>query len=83
MPSDDSPLIYHIRIAGHLDERWQRWFDGMSITLLPAGETLISGPVVDQSALHGMLSRIRDLGLELISVQQDPSHASNTERNET
>jgi hypothetical protein len=37
MPSDDSPLIYHIRIAGHLAERWQRWFDGMSITLLPAG----------------------------------------------
>jgi hypothetical protein len=83
MPSDDSPLIYHIRIASHLTERWQRWFEGMSITLLPTGETLISGPVVDQSALHGMLSRIRDLGLELISVQQDPSHSSDRERNET
>ncbi|MBL8079924.1 MAG: hypothetical protein JNM55_18290 [Anaerolineales bacterium] len=64
-PSTKS-VIYQIRIEGHLDERW---FEGLDVNPLPEGETLISGEM-DQSALHGILNRIRDLGLELISVQR-------------
>lgn len=67
-PSTKS-IVYQIRIEGHLDERWLRWFEGLNVSPLPEGETLISGEM-DQSALHGVLSRIRDLGLELISVQR-------------
>jgi hypothetical protein len=62
-------FVYQIRIEGHLDERWLRWFEGLDIAPLPEGETVISGEM-DQSALHGVLNRIRDLGLELISVQR-------------
>jgi hypothetical protein len=70
-PSTKS-VIYQIRIEGHLDERWLRWFEGLDLSPLPEGETLISGEM-DQSALHGILNRIRDLGLELISVQRKDS----------
>jgi hypothetical protein len=61
---------YRIRVRSHLDERWFRWFDGLTITLTEEGETLITGAALDQAALHALLSRIRDLGLELITVQQ-------------
>ncbi|MFO7681005.1 MAG: hypothetical protein R6X34_13225 [Chloroflexota bacterium] len=61
---------YQIRVRGHLDERWFRWFDGLTILLTPDGETLITGTALDHAALHALLNRIRDLGLELISVQQ-------------
>jgi hypothetical protein len=61
---------YQIRIKGHLDERWLRWFEGLSVSQKPGGETVISGEKIDQAALHGILNRIRDLGLELISVQR-------------
>lgn len=61
---------YQIRIKGHLDRRRVAWFEGLQVTLLPNGETLLYGPVTDQSALHGVLSRIRDLGLPLLLVQQ-------------
>jgi len=64
--------IYQIRIEEHLDERWLRWFEGLDVSPLPEGETLISGEM-DQSALHGVLNRIRDLGLALISVQRKDS----------
>ena len=64
--------VYDIRIVGHLDARWLRRFGGLSIAALPEGETRISGPM-DQAALHGVLNRIRDLGLELVSVQRQPS----------
>ena len=67
-PSTKS-VIYQIRIEGHLDERW---FEYLDVKPLPEGETLISGEM-DQSALHGILNRIRDLGLELISVQRKDS----------
>lgn len=67
-PSTKS-VIYQIRIEGHLDERWLRWSEGLDVVPLPQGETIISGEM-DQSALHGVLNRIRDLGLELISVQR-------------
>jgi hypothetical protein len=61
---------YQIRVRGHLDERWFRWSDGLTILLTPDGETLITGTALDHAALHALLNRIRDLGLELISVQQ-------------
>ena len=61
---------YQIRVRGHLDERWFRWFEGLSILLTPEGETLITGAALDQAALHALLNRIRDMGLELVAVQQ-------------
>ncbi len=63
------PGLYEIRIKGHLlDDRWSDWFDGLTITLEDNGDTLLTGPVVDQAALHGYLKKVRDLGMPLISV---------------
>lgn len=62
--------VYEIRIEGHLDNRRAAWFAGMTIDRQPDGETLLTGPVADMSALHGLLSRIRDLGVVLISVRR-------------
>ncbi|HEY8720533.1 hypothetical protein [Pengzhenrongella sp.] len=59
---------YEIRLKGRLDSRWTAWFDGLSLTLEHDGTTLLSGPVVDQAALHGLLRKVRDVGLPLISV---------------
>ena len=64
----DESGLYEIRIKGHLDDRWTDWFEGLTITLEEDGETLLTGPVVDQAALHGLLKRIRDLGMPLLSV---------------
>ncbi len=64
------PIIYQIRIQGHLGSEWTDWFGGLSITLSDNGETLLCGPVVDQAALHGLLRKVRDLGLPLISVNR-------------
>ena len=64
---------YHIRVRGHLDATWAAWFDGLTMTNEPGGETLLSGPLVDQAALHGVLLRIRDLGLPLLSVNRVPA----------
>ena len=64
------PTIYQIRIKGHLDERWSDWFDGLTITQETDGNTLLTGPVVDQSALYGLLKKVHDLGLSLISVNK-------------
>ena len=60
--------FYEIRLKGHLDDRWAEWFDGLTITLEENGDTLLTGPVVDQAALHGLLKKVRDLGLSLVSV---------------
>jgi len=61
---------YEIRVEGMLDEHWSAWFDGMQITCERHGETVIAGPVTDQAALHGLLAKVRDLGLPLISVHR-------------
>lgn len=61
-------MRYEIRLKGHLDTRWAAWFDGLSLTRERDGTTLLSGPVVDQAALHGLLQKVRDLGLPLLSV---------------
>ena len=76
------PMIYQIRVTGHLGSEWIDWFDGLSITLQDNGETLLSGPVVDQAALHGLLRKVRDLGLPLLSVirlQSDQADAPDVE----
>jgi hypothetical protein len=59
---------YEIRIEGHLDARWTAWFDGLTLTHETDGTTVLHGPVVDQAALHGLLQKVRDLGLPLVSV---------------
>ncbi len=64
------PGLYEIRIKGHLDDRWADWFEGLTITLEDNGETLLTGLVVDQAALHGWLAKVRDLGMPLLSVSR-------------
>lgn len=64
----DQPGLYEIRLKGHLDNRWADWFGGLTITLEDNGQTLLTGPVADQAALYGLLKRVRDLGLPLVSV---------------
>jgi hypothetical protein len=66
----DKRAIYQIRVQGHLDLKWSDWFDGWTITARGDEETLLSGPVVDQAALHGLIQKIADLGLPLISVKR-------------
>lgn len=76
-PSDarQSP-VYEIRIKGHLDREWTEWFGGLTITLEDNGDTLLTGPVVDQAALHGLLRQVRDLGMPLLSVTRiEPGEA--------
>ncbi len=76
----DTPPIYEIHIQGYLDSRRAEGFEGLALTHLPEGITALTGPVIDQAALHGLLSRIRDLGAELISVQRlEPPDPSNLE----
>jgi hypothetical protein len=62
------PVVYQIRLKGHLGQQWTDWFEGLAITLEDNGETLLTGPLVDQAALHGLLKKVRDLGLPLVSV---------------
>ncbi len=64
----DESGLYEIRLKGHLNNRWADWFEGLTITLEDQGDTLLTGPVVDQAALHGLLKRVRDLGMPLVSV---------------
>ena len=77
------PMVYQIRVTGHLGREWTDWFDGLSITLQDNGETLLSGPVTDQAALHGLLRKVRDLGMPLLSVirlQPNQADAPDVER---
>jgi hypothetical protein len=62
------PLIYQIRVKGHLGPQWADWFEGLTLTLEATGETLLTGPMVDQAALYGVLRKVRDVGLPLLSV---------------
>lgn len=64
----DEPIVYQIKLKGHLGAEWADWFEGLAITPEDNGDTLLAGPVPDQSALHGLLKKVRDLGLTLISV---------------
>ena len=64
------PRLYEIRIEGHLDHRWAGWFEGLTFALEDNGGTLLTGPVVDQAALHGLLRNVRDLGMPLVSVRR-------------
>ncbi len=64
------PMVYQIRIKGHLGQQRVDWFDGLTIMLQEDGNTLLSGPVIDQSALHGILKKIRDMGMPLLAVNQ-------------
>jgi len=69
----EPPAYYELRVQGVLDPRWSAWFDGLQLTSDQAGRTTIAGPVADQAALHGLLTKIRDLGLPLLSVRRlDP-----------
>jgi len=70
----DEPGLYEIRIKGHLDDRWADWFGEVTITRVDNGETLLTGPVVDQAALYGLLKKVRDLGLPLVSVMRVEPH---------
>lgn len=64
----DQPMIYQIRLKGHLGQQWAASFEGLTLTLEENGDTLLTGPVVDQAALYGLLRKVRDLGLPLLSV---------------
>ena len=66
----DTPRMYEIRVEGHLAERWSDWFDGLAICKDPSGETILRGPLTDQAALFGVLTRIHDLNLILVSVSR-------------
>ena len=69
-------MVYEVRVEGHLDRQWTDWFGGLTITLEDNGDTLLTGPVIDQAALHGLLKKVRDLGMPLLSVNRvKPSRA--------
>ncbi len=77
------PLVYQIRIKGHLGRQWADWFEGLTIRLEDNGETLLTGSVVDQAALHGLLKKVRDLAMPLVSVirvKPDPADASDVKQ---
>jgi hypothetical protein len=81
IPTDHqhTPGRYEIRLEGHLDSRWVAWFDGLSLTNGSDGTTVIHGAVVDQAALHGLLQKVRDVGLPLVSVTQvEPDQPNGT-----
>ena len=74
------PLIYQIRIKGHLSREWTDWFEGLSITLEENGDTFLTGPVIDQAALYGLLKKVRDLGMPLVSVSPlEPGQADQSD----
>jgi len=69
-PDAREPQVYAIRVQGHLGQEWTDWFEGLAITLEDNGDALLTGPVVDQAALHGVLKKVRDLGMPLVSVKR-------------
>ena len=85
-PDAYETMVYQIRLKGHLGSQWTDWFDGLTITLEENGETLLTGQVVDQAALHGLLKKVQDLGMPLISINRaplnetDPTHIKKEEK---
>ena len=78
------PTSYQIRIKGHLSSQWSGWFEGLQITLEENGVTQLTGPVLDDAALHGLLKKVRDLGMPLISVNRvEPSHGETIDREQS
>jgi hypothetical protein len=83
-PDKSQPMVYQIRIKGHLGRQWTDWFEGLTITLEEDGDTLLTGPVIDQSALYGLLKKVRDLGMPLLSVNRvGPLQTAALETNQT
>jgi hypothetical protein len=81
-PVPSQATVYQIRIKGHLGCEWTDWFEGLTITPEDSGETLLTGPVIDQAALHGLLKKVRDLGMPLLSVtciEPNQTHAPDSE----
>jgi len=76
----NQPTIYQIRVKSHLGSDWTEWFEGLSITLENNGDMLLTGPVVDQAALHGLLKKVRDLGMPLVSVNPVQSDETRLEK---
>lgn len=72
-PAEHPVAEYEIRVAGRLAPRWSSWFDGLTVTTDEDGTTVLRGPVVDQAALHGLLQKLRDVGIPLLSLTQTPS----------
>ncbi len=78
----DGSGLYEIRLKGHLDNRWADRFGGLTITLEDNGDTLLTGPVIDQAALHGLLKKVRDLGMTLVSVSPVEPGPADAERSD-
>lgn len=76
-----APQLYQIRLRGHLDSQWADWFGGLTVALTDDGDTLLTGPVADQAALHGLLRKVRDVGLTLLAVQCVPAGAASDTHN--
>lgn len=76
----NEPMAYQIRLKGHLDRSWMEWFDGLTITLEENGETLLTGQAIDQASLHGLLKKVRDLGMPLLSVNRVPDPTSGQDK---
>jgi len=79
-PKNNQHQCYEIRLKGHIDVQWADWFESLTITLEEDGDTLITGPVVDQSALHSLLKKVRDLGIPLISVNRVETNETHPNR---
>jgi hypothetical protein len=80
MDTPEQAISYEIRVLGTLDDRWSSWFSGLHVASNPTGETTLTGPLRDQAALHGVLARVRDMGLPLIAVRRlDPAPADAAE----
>src|SRR5215211_6138546 len=75
--------VYEIRVKGHLDGRWSEWFDGLQITNVENDDAVLSGEIVDQSALHGVLNKVRDLGLPLVAVRSSSPVGQDSVRKST
>ncbi len=73
-------MFYEIRVRGHLDSTWSAWFDGLTLTTLPNGDTVLAGPIADQAALHDVLTKVRDLALPLVAVSQVMADGAEADR---